>query len=151
MKEKFLSIPLPLQKQILLRLGGAGIGVATFLLVLSYRSDWRLLLPCIALIALCAGSSLSLYDRCIQSKYVAVTGCCVEIERAAWRRRTKAIYLRNDQYSIKLAGVRKIKNIIVGDQLMVYIADNTAVYEVDGCQVICNYLAIEKALPQRKD
>ena len=151
MKEKFLSIPLPLQKQILLRLGGAGIGIATLLLVLTYRSDWRLMLPCVALIALCVGSSLSLYDRCIQSKYVAVTGSCVEIEKAAWRRRTKAIYLRNDQYSIKLAGIRKVKNLIVGDQLIVYIADNTTVYEVDGCHVICNYLAIEKALPQRKD
>lgn len=151
MKEKFLSIPLPLQKQILLRLGGAGIGAVTFLLVLSYRSDWRLMLPCAALIVLCVGSSLSLYDRCIQSRYVAVTGNCVEIEKSAWRRRIKAIYLRTDQYSIKLAGARKVKNLIVGDPLIVYIADNTAVYEVDGCQVICNYLAIEKALPRRKD
>ena len=151
MKEKFLSIPLPLQKQILLRLGGAGIGAVTFLLVLSYRSDWRLMLPCAALIVLCVGSSLSLYDRCIQSRYVAVTGSCVEIEKSAWRRRTKAIYLRTDQYSIKLAGVRKIKNLVVGDQLTVYIAENAAVYEVDGCQVICNYLAIEKAFPKGKD
>ncbi|MBQ9167181.1 MAG: hypothetical protein IJX67_02075 [Oscillospiraceae bacterium] len=151
MKEKFLSIPLPLQKQILLRLGGSGIGLATLLLVLSHRSDWRLMLPCIALIVLCVGSTLSLYDRCVQSKYVAVTGDCVEIEKSAWRRRTKAIYLRNDQYSIKLAGVRKIKNLIVGDQLTVYIADNTAVYEVDGYHVICNYLAIEKAFPLGKD
>ena len=151
MKEKFLSIPLPLQKQILLRLGGAGIGSVTFLLVLSYRSDWRLMLPCIALIVLCVGSSLSLYDRCIQSRYVAVTGSCVEIEKSAWRRRTKAIYLRNDQYSIKLAGVRKIKNLVVGDQLTVYIADNTAVYAVDEYHVICNYLAIEKAFPNGKD
>lgn len=151
MKEKFLSIPLPLQKQILLRLGGAGIGAVTFLLVLSYRSDWRLMLPCVALIVLCVGSTLSLYDRCIQSKYVAVTGSCVEIEKSAWRRRTKAIYLRTDQYSIKLAGVQKIKNLIVGDQLTVYIADNTAVYAVDEYHVICNYLAIEKAFPMRND
>ena len=151
MKEKFLRIPLPLQKQILLRLGGSGIGLATLLLVLSHRSDWRLMLPCIALIVLCVGSSLSLYDRCIQSRYVAVTGSCVEIEKSAWRRRTKAIYLRNDQYSIKLAGVRKIKNLVVGDQLTVYIADNTAVYEVDEYHFICNYLAIEKAFPNGKD
>ena len=151
MKEKFLSIPLPLQKQILLRLGGAGIGAVTFLLVLSYRSDWRLMLPCVALIVLCVGSTLSLYDRCVQSKYVAVTGSCVEIEKSAWRRRTKAIYLRTDQYSIKLAGVRRIKNLVVGDQLTVYIADNTAVYAVDEYHVICNYLAIEKTFPKGKD
>lgn len=147
MKEKFLSIPLPLQKQILMRLGGAGIGAVTFLLALSYRSDWRLMLPCVALIVLCVGSTLSLYDRCIQSKYVAVTGSCVEIEKSVWRRRTKAIYLRTDQYSIKLAGVRKTKNLVVGDQVTVYIADNTAVYTVDEYHVICNYLAIEKAFP----
>lgn len=151
MKEKFLSIPVPLQKQVLLRLAGAGIGIVTLLLVITGDGDWRFMLPCLILIMLCAGSSAVLYSRCVHSKYVVVTGCCTEIERATWRRRIKAIYLRNDQHSIKLTGVQKTKDVIVGDHLAVYIADNTAVYEVDGYHVICNYLAIEKTLPLKKD
>lgn len=151
MKEKFLSIPASLQKQILMRLAGSGIGIVTLLLVLSSQSDWRLLLPCFALIVFCAISAATLYNRCIQNRYVAVTGSCVEIERTVWRRRIKTLYLRTDKHSIKLVGARPIRNLVVGDLLTVYITDNTSVYEVDGCQVVCNCLAIEKALPKRND
>jgi len=98
LKEKFLSIPASLQKQILMRLAGSGIGIVTLLLVLSSPSDWRLLLPCFSLIVFCTISAAILYNRCIQNRYVAVTGSCVEIERTVWRRRIKTLYLRNDKH-----------------------------------------------------
>lgn len=144
MKEKFLSIPEVLRKQILLRLGGTATGMAMLVIILAYRGDWRFLIPCIALSILCCGAAASLYDRCLQGKYVAVTGTCSEIERVPLRRRIKALYLRNDRHNIKLMGVRRIKNLVVGDSVTFYIADDAAVYEIDGYQVVCNYLAIEK-------
>ena len=144
MKEKFLGIPEVLRKQILLRLGGTGIGLAMMLIVLAYRGDWRFLIPCIALALFCFGTSASLYDRCLQGKYVIVEGTCTEIERAPLRRRIKALYLRNEQHNVKLVGVRRIKNLIVGDSVTIYVADDAAVYEIDGYQVVCNYLALEK-------
>ena len=144
MKENFLSIPEVLRKQILLRLGGTGVGIAMLVIVLAYGGDWRFLIPCIALSILCCGAAASLYDRCLQGKFVAVTGTCSEIERVPLRRRIKALYLRNDRHNIKLMGVRRIKNLVVGDSVTVYIADDAAVYEIDGYQVVCNYLAIEK-------
>lgn len=144
MKEKFLSIPKVLQKQILLHLGGTVAGLAMLVIVLAYSRDWRFLIPCIALSILCCGAAAALYDRCLQGKFVAVTGTCSEIERVPLRRRIKALYLRNDSYSIKLMGVRRIKNLVVGDSVTFYIADDAAVYEIDGYQVVCNYLAIEK-------
>lgn len=144
MKEKILGIPEVLRKQILLRLGGSMAGMAMLVIVLAYRGDWRFLIPCIALSVLCFGAAASLYDRCLQCKFVAVTGICSEIERVTLRRRIKALYLRNDHHNIKLMGVRRIKNLVVGDSVTVYIADDAAVYEIDGYQVVCNYLAIEK-------
>ena len=144
MKEKFLGIPEVLRKQILLRLGGTMAGMAMLVIVLAYSGDWRFLIPCITLSILCFGAAASLYDRCLQCKFVAVTGICSEIERVTLRRRIKALYLRNDHHNIKLMGVRRIKNLVVGDSVTVYIADDAAVYEIDGYQVVCNYLAIEK-------
>lgn len=144
MKEKFLGIPEVLRKQILLRLGGSMAGMAMLVIVLAYRGDWRFLIPCIALSILCFGAAASLYDRCLQCKFVVVTGICSEIERVTLRRRIKALYLRNDHHNIKLMGVRRIRNLVVGDSVTVYIADDAAVYEIDGYQVVCNYLAIEK-------
>ena len=145
MKEKFLSIPEILRKQILLRLGGAGVGLSMMFIVLAYRGDWRFLIPCIALTLFCFAVSASLYDRCLQGKYVVVEGTCTEIERTPLRRRIKALYLRNEQHNVKLVGVRRIKNLIVGDSVTVYVADDAAVYEIDGYQVVCNYLALEKS------
>lgn len=144
MKEKFMRVPEVLRKQILVRLGGTGVGIAMLLIVLAYRGDWRFLIPCIALSLICCSSSISLYDRCLQGKYVIVEGTCTEIERVPLRRRIKALYLRNDQHNIKLVGVRRIKNLIVGDSVTIYVADDAAVYEIDGYQVVCNYLALEK-------
>lgn len=144
MKEKFLSIPEVLQKQILLRLCGTGVGIVMLVIVLAYGGGWRFLIPCIALSILCFGTAAALYDRCLQGKYVAVAGTCSEIERFPLRRRIKALYLRNELHNIKLVGVRKIRNLIVGDSVTVYVADDAAVYEMDGYHVICNYLAIEK-------
>ena len=46
--------------------------------------------------------------------------------------------------TIKLVGARMIKNLIVGDQVTIYIAEDASVYEIDGYQVVCNYLADEK-------
>lgn len=144
MKDKFLTIPSPLQKQILVRLGGCAAGLAMLALVLAYGGDWHFLIPCFSLIAVCLSTAFSLYDRCIQEKYVIVEGICAEIDRVPFSRRIKALYLRNDQFSIKLVGVRKIKNLVIGDHIRIYVADTAVVYEMDGNQVICNYLAIEK-------
>ena len=37
-----------------------------------------------------------------------------------------------------------MKNLRVGDELTVYISDNTPVYEMDGYKVICSILALGK-------
>lgn len=151
MKEKFLSIPKVLQKQILLRLGGAVAGIAMLFIVLAYRGDWRFLIPCMAISILCFGTAVSLYDRCLQGKFITVTGICSEIEWSSLRRRLKTLYLHNDRHSIKLVGVRRIRNLAVGDFVTVYMADDAAVYEVDGYQVVCNYLAVEKGAKVQRE
>lgn len=144
MKEKFLCIPAPLQKQILLLLGGCVAGLSMLLLVLIYDGDWRFLIPCVAFALLCLAGAASLFDRCLQRKYVVVDGTCTDIERTPLRRRIKAVYLRNERHSIKLVNVRKLRNLTVGDTVCIYVSEDAPVYEIDGSQVICNYLAIER-------
>lgn len=147
MKEKFLRIPVPLRKQILIRLGGCGLGIAMMLMMFAYRGDWKLLLPCIALSAACLQSAASLFDRCDRKQYVVITGRCTEIEKTPFRKRTKAVYLCSDEFNLKIVCIGKMRNLIPGDTLSVYVSDNTAVYDMDGCKVICSYLALEKIAP----
>jgi len=150
MKEKFMQIPAPLRKQIWLRLTGAGLGAAMLLIVLIYSSDWRFMVPCAVAAVLCLGNAALLYDRCVRGKYVVITGVCTEIERTGIRKRIKALYLQTEEHNIRLVGIKPIRNLSVGDTLTVFMADNTAVYNMDGCNVICSYITMSKSLPTAK-
>ena len=150
MKEKFMQIPQALRKQIWLRCGGAGMGAAMLLIVLIYSTDWRFMVPCAVAVVLCLANAALLYYRCIQGRYVEISGGCTEIERSGIRKKIKAIYLQTPEHTIRIVGIKPIRNLSVGDSLTLYVADNTAVYNMDGCNVICSYIAMTKALPTVK-
>lgn len=144
MKEKFLQIPSPLRKQLLLWLGGCVLSMAVLVMVLATPGEWSLFLPCILLFLVCGGSGWLLWDRCIHQRYVAIEGTCTEIERTPLRSRIKAIYLRMDDLNVKFVGVGAMKNLMVGDTVTVYVAETTDVYEMEGHLVICSHLAIAR-------
>lgn len=144
MKKAFLEIPRPLQKQILLRLLGAVLGLFLLILFLIVYKDWRFWTPCVILTVMCLASAGTLFFRCVLGKYVVVEGICTDIDKSLIRKRIKAIYIRNDQFSIKIVNAKRIRNLSIGDTVTVYVADNSAVYDVDGVKVICYYLAMTK-------
>jgi len=144
MKKAFLEIPRPLQKQILLRLLGAVLGLFLLILFLIVYKDWRFWTPCVILTVMCLASAGTLFFRCVLGKYVVVEGICTDIDKSLIRKRVKAIYIRNDQFSIKIVNAKRIRNLSIGDTVTVYVADNSAVYDVDGIKVICYYLAMTK-------
>ena len=43
-------------------------------------------------------------------------------------------------------GTMKLRALNVGDRITIYLAEDAPVYEMDGCQVICSTLAVEKEL-----
>lgn len=144
MKKAFLEIPRPLQKQILLRLLGAVLGLFLLILFLIVYKDWRFWTPCVILTVMCLASAGTLFFRCVLGKYVVVEGICTDIDKSLIRKRVKAIYIHNDQFSIKIVNAKRIRNLSIGDTVTVYVADNSAVYDVDGIKVICYYLAMTK-------
>ena len=151
MKEQFQALPKPLQKQILIRIAGAILGLFLFILVLIFYKDWRFWIPCVILSVMCLASAGTLFYRCIFGKYVVVEGVCTDIDKTLIRRRIKAIYIRNDNFSIKIVNAKRIKNLSIGDIVTVYVADNSAVYDVDGMKVICYYLAMTKGERTHED
>ena len=151
MKEQFKCIPKPLQKQILIRIAGAILGLFLFILVLIFYKDWRFWIPCVILSVMCLASAGTLFYRCVFGKYVVVEGVCTDIDKTLIRRRVKAIYIRNDNFSIKIVNAKRIKNLSIGDIVTVYVADNSAVYDVDGMKVICYYLAMTKGERTHED
>ena len=150
MKEKFKQIPAPLRKQIWVRCAGAGLAAAMLLIVLIYSNDWRFMVPCAVAALLCLASAAMLFDRCVRGKYVVITGICTEIDRTTIRKRIKAIYLQTEEHQVKLVGVRPVRNLLIGDTLSLFVAENTPVYTIEGSNVICSYITLEKVLPTVK-
>ena len=116
MKEKFMQIPQALRKQIWLRCGGAGMGAAMLLMVLIYSTDWRFMVPCAVAAILCLANAALLYFRCVDGRYVMITGVCTEIERTGIRKRIKAIYMQSGDHTIRVVGIKPIRNLAVGDE-----------------------------------
>ena len=145
MKEQFQKIPAPLQKQILIRLAGSGLGVVMIMFVIAYRGSLQFLIPGIAITIIFFAAALELFTRCTKGSFVVIRGSCEEIERSRLRKRLKAVYIQCDGKSVKIIGqLHKLRTLKNGDILEAYIADSAPVYEHEGVYVITNVLAIRK-------
>lgn len=145
MAEQFKQIPSPLQKQILIRLAGSGLGIAMLTLILAYHGSWQLILPGIAIFVAFTVSAWLLFRKCVTGAYVVIHGQCVEIERTGIRKKIKAVYIQNEDRCIRIMSqLQKIRKLSVGDKLTLYLAENTPVYDHDGCLVIFHIIAAGK-------
>ncbi len=145
MVEAYKKIPQVLQKQILIRLAGSGLGVVMLLLILAYRGDWRLIIPGIAIFLAFAVDAALLFHKCKNERYVVIQGICQGIDRTGLRKRIKAAYVQCEDKCVKITHqLQKIRNLSIGDKLTVYVSENTPVYEHDGCLVIFNVIAVGK-------
>ena len=145
MKDKFRQFPQVLQKQILIRLTAGIVSLMMLVIILLYRGGLELMFPCIGFSAVFFISALQLYARCDEKNYVVIRGTCTEIEKTRLRRKVKDIYVKEDQFTVRIVRpTMKLRSLNVGDRITIYLADNAPVYEMDGCKVICNTLAVEK-------
>ena len=145
MAEQFKQIPSPLQKQILIRLAGSSLGIAMLILILAYRGSWQLMLPGIAIFLAFTLRAWLLFRKCVQRSYAVIRGQCTEMERTGIRKKIKAVYIQSEDHCIRIVTqLQKIRNLTVGDKLTIYLAENTPVYDHDGCLVIFQIIAAGK-------
>ena len=145
MAEKFKQIPVPLQKQILIRLAGSSLGLAMLVLILAYRGSWQLMLPGMAIFLAFTVNAWLLFRKSADGNYVVIRGECIEIERTGIRKKIKAVYILSEDHCIRIVTqLQRIRKLSVGVILTVYLAENAPVYDHDGCLVIFNVIAAGK-------
>lgn len=145
MAEKFKQIPVPLQKRIMIRLAGSGLGLAMLVLILAYRGSWQFMLPGMAIFLAFTVNAWLLFRKCADGSYVVIRGQCTEIERTGIRKKIKAVYIQADDRCIRIVTqLQKIRKLSVGDKLIIYLAENTPVYDHDGCLAIFQIIAAGK-------
>lgn len=143
MKEKFKDLPEALQKQIELRLAACALSLLLFVVTLAVYRDLYLCLPFVVFCLFFGVFGALLLFRATDGKFVVIEGQCSKVERTAIRKKPKIIYFVSEPHSVKLSVRHRIKNIEAGDCVMVYVSENTPVYQEEGCQVLSGYLALE--------
>lgn len=146
MKEAYMKLPDALKKEIWIRLI-LGI-IFLFLFVALGLADEEIYLY---LTSLLFGifffiKSAELFLTSILGKYICVQGICQQIETTGFRKRIKSICIKLEIGTLKIMIHRKIKDVAIGDMVVVYLSDKSPVYEQDGKYMISNYytLKIEK-------
>lgn len=143
LKENFKKIPAPLQKEILKRLGYAGLVIIVSVILILTTKDWILCIPCFFISLYLVISAAILYYNSVKGKIICITGICVEIERSRLKRTGKSISLDVEGKCVKLPFKRRIKGVQEGCEISVYMNEKAKVYNIQFGFVICDYYVLE--------
>ena len=144
MKEKWKTIPEILRKQITLRFGVGLFALLLFIVILIAYRDLYLALPCAILSGFLFAAAGVLGCSVIRGDYLCITGTCTQVQKTAVRKRIKLLHLDMSGIPVQLQVKHRLKDICAGDAVTLYVTEKTPVYEKDGYQLICSYIAIEK-------
>lgn len=143
MREKFKKIPPPLQKQIIMRYGATLVSLMLLVVSLLLEGSLYLSLSFLIISAFYGISASQLLYMAVSDQIVVICGICTKLEKSLVRRRIKILYLRSEPHTVKIQILGRLRNVDEGDVITVYAANNTPVYENDGCQQLSTYLAID--------
>jgi hypothetical protein len=145
MRKEYHDFPAVLRKQILIRIAGSVLGVVIILAVIAAGGGIQLLLPGITITLVFLSDAVILFHRCLEKRYVVIRGICEQIEFSSFRKRIKSVQIQCDGKTVKLVGqLHNLRNLKIGDELEVYVADTAPVYEDDGIYLVIGTLAVRR-------
>ena len=145
-RSKILSFPAPLQKMLYVRLTVSVFSLLLFMLLLTFSTDIKLLLPPGLLFVYILLDGFILYGRFSRGDYMCLTGGCVGIEKSFLWKRPQRIIMRVDGTTII---IHLSKGRIVaeaGDTISLYLSPATPIRQEDGAYLIYRYYAV-RAVP----
>ncbi len=143
MKKKYRDIPEILKREIWLRLvGGMFFLVLFFIIQLQYK-DVSFSFPCLFLGILLLVNGCWLLYCCIREDYLCVQGTCGQVETSGIRKRVKSVCIDTERKRVRVSVHRKTGRLARGNQVTLYLAKRTPVYEWDGSCMVGSYYALE--------
>jgi len=141
--KKLKSLPEPLQRQILLRLGlAAALCIVGLISAIVWRDPSMLLISAVAILLAVLGIRIACRD------YIVIQGVCVDAAATVIRRRTKMIVLRTEmdgkEIKLRISLRQQFRKIVVGDILDVYVDTAAQILEWDGEFRLQSYIAVDK-------
>lgn len=143
MKSALEGIPAPLQKQIIYRMLGMGIFVIITIVLIIKTTPFMTILPGVLVALLCSVSGLILMIQCVSGNYIVLSGKCISVSRTLLKQRVKYITIQTAEHKVRILVNSRLRKCINGAVFQVYLSKRTPVYNIDGIQVIHQYLAID--------
>ena len=145
MRKEYHDFPAVLRKQILIRIAGSILGFVLILAVIVAGGGIQQLLPGFTIALGFMSDTAFLFYRCLEKRYVVIRGICEQIEFSSFRKRIKSVQIQCDGKTVKLVGqLHNLRNLKIGDELEVYVADTAPVYEDDGIYLVIGTLAVRR-------
>lgn len=143
MKEKLNTLPAPLQKQVVFRLGVGMLFLLLMVLIWILFADVYFGLPCLLLSGFLLVNGGHLFYFGSKGRYICICGTCKQIETFGIRKRIKSIEIAFDGHLVRIPIRQRMKRLSIGDTVIVYLSEKAPVYEQDGEYMVCSYYALE--------
>ena len=142
MKEWFCQLPAALRIQILLRTCIGAVAAILFAVIWVYSREFTFALPCLILaVFLFVNGAVMAYHIFIGS-FICIHGVCTMVETTGIRKRIKSIIADFDGKRVVIPVKQRIRQVLPGKNITVYLSDKTPVYEKDGDYYIYSYYAL---------
>lgn len=144
-KDAFLKIPKVLRQKIINHCMIAATGVLFVVFGLVYNNEIRLILPAMVIAFFYLLSSMGLYLRCINERYVMVEGEVIDIQKIRFRKQIRELSIRHESNIICIKNQQHFDRLpVIGDKVCIYMTENTPIYEMEDRKVVCRTLAISR-------
>ncbi len=141
-KAQYAQLPAPLRKIVDLRLVGVLLGLVLTFLTSLLSEDYRLFLPTLGLLILSIADGCLLFRRLTAGDYLVLSGPCTAVEQSFLRRRTRAVFAKLENVTVKIKLNRYYPNSLPGEIVTVYLSPQSPIYEDGNIQVLYRYYAI---------
>ena len=143
-----MNLPVTLKKQVAVHAGLAVLLITLFFLTVTFFRDPILAAPFVfAGIFIIVKEAILLYN-CIAGNYLEIKGVCHDVETTGFRKRIRSITLKSENKLLKLPIHYRLKNVNVGDNLIVYMSKQTQLYYKDGTYIADKFYGISVGLEE---
>ena len=142
LKELYMKLPTLLKKRIIIDTSIASLAIVLFLLAIVCFSDINMALPFLLLSVILIVKTAVLFYNCIAGNYLEIKGICSDVEKTHFRKRVKSITVKAEDKKLKLRAHYSIKNISIGDPLIVYISKKTSLHNQNGIYIANEYYGV---------
>lgn len=142
MKKGLGALPVPLQRQVLIRAGLCAVSIAAGAGLLILLRSAAMAAPCLAAALLTAAGAWHIYRQCTLGRCLILKGTVLNTEISVLRRRPKALLLEVDGKALRVVLRGRNKELEAGAAVDVYISDTTPLYDWRGIHQLQSYLAL---------